>query len=286
MRVLVTGATGLIGRALVPALAREGHQGLVWARSIERTRNLLGADTEVLAANSGRDALREALQRSDAVINLAGESILGGRWTTARRRALRDSRVLLTQELVRAIAEANPRPRILISASAAGYYGDRGDELLNETSAAGAAEKAGLRVMILRTGVVLGGGGGALAQMLPLFRLGLGGPAGSGRQFMPWIHLRDLVSIIMTTLVDERYRGPVNTVAPAAVTNGEFVRALGRSLHRPAILPVPELALRVVFGDAAAVLLESQRVEPQRLRELGFAFQFPALERALADALR
>ena len=299
MRVLITGATGFIGRALVPLLRREGHQLIALVRSVERARSLLGAEVEAVALSAGTHALREALERSDAVVNLAGEAIMGGRWTEARRRVLVESRMQLTKQLVGAIAEARPRPKTLISGSAVGYYGDRGSEVLHESSsgstdflaqlcqdweaAARLAEDFGLRVMTLRTGVVLGRDGGAMAQMLPPFRLGVGGPVGSGRQYMPWIHLHDLVRVIATALSDDRYEGPVNGAAPEQATSREFAKALGRALHRPAVLPVPALALKVIFGEAAGVLLGSQRVEPRRLRELGFTYRFPMLDQAVAD---
>ena len=302
MRVLITGATGFIGRALVPLLRREGHQLIALVRSVERARSLLGAEVEAVALSAGTHALREALERSDAVVNLAGESIMGGRWTEARRRALVQSRVQLTQQLVSAIAEAQPRPKTLISGSAVGYYGDRGSEILLESSpgstdflaqvcqdweaAARLAEDSGLRVVTLRTGVVLGRDGGALAQMLLPFRLGVGGPVGSGRQYMPWIHLHDLVQVIAAALTDDRYKGPVNVAAPEQVTNRAFAKALGRALRRPAVLPAPALALRVIFGEAAGVLLGSQRIEPQRLRELGFTYRFPTLDHAVADIIQ
>jgi len=302
MRVLITGATGFIGRALVPLLRREGHQLIALVRSVERARSLLGAEVEAVALSAGAHAFREALERSDAVVNLAGESIMGGRWTEARRRVLVESRVQLTKQLVGAIAEARPRPKTLISGSAVGYYGDRGSEVLRESSpgstdflahlcqdweaAARLAEDSGLRVMTLRTGVVLGRDGGALAQMLLPFRLGVGGPVGSGRQYMPWIHLHDLVQVIAAALTDDRYKGPVNGAAPEQVTNREFAKALGRALRRPAVLPAPALALKVIFGEAAGVLLGSQRIEPQRLRELGFTYRFPTLDHAVADIIQ
>lgn len=302
MRVLITGATGFIGRALVPILRREGHQLIALVRSEERARSLLGTEVETVALSSGGHTLREALERSDAVVNLAGESIMGGRWTEARRRVLVESRVQLTKQLVSAIAEARPRPKTLISGSAVGYYGDRGSEVLHESSpgsndflarlcqdweaAAQLAEGSGLRVMTLRTGVVLGRDGGAIAQMLPPFRFGVGGPVGSGRQYMPWIHLHDLVRVITTALTADRYEGTVNGVAPEQATNREFASALGRALHRPAVLPVPALALKVIFGEAAGVLLGSQRVEPRRLRELGFTYRFPTLDQAVADIIQ
>jgi uncharacterized protein (TIGR01777 family) len=301
MRVFVTGATGFIGRALVPHLRREGHTVAAWIRSEDRARRALGADVELIRSDAGFDLLTRAVAGADAIVNLAGEPLIGKRWTTARRRVLEDSRVQVTKDLVWAIDAARTRPRVLISASAAGWYGDRGDERLSEQSppgddflagicrrwedAATAAQALGVRVVLSRTGVVLGRGG-ALAQMLPPFRLGLGGPIGSGRQYFPWIHQRDLVGFIAAALVDDRYRGPVNGVAPQETTSREFAAALGRALHRPAIVPVPAFALRLLFGDAAVVLLASQRVEPRALCERSFAFEFPKLDAALADLVR
>lgn len=299
MRVFVTGATGFIGRALIPLLQREGHSVVAWARSEARARGLLGAAVEVIPAQGGFTALVAALERCDAIVNLAGEPLIGGRWTDARRTLLQDSRITVTGDLVRAIAEARTRPRVLISGSAVGYYGDRADEPLTETSTGGdgflaclcqkwecaaqPAETLGLRVVRLRTGVVLGRAGGALAQMLTPFELGLGGPVGSGKQYLPWIHLHDLVKIIAVALVDDRYRGPVNGVAPEQATSRAFARALGRALHRPAMLPFPALALKAIFGQAATVLLASQRVEPRALEQRQFTFDFPTLDAALED---
>lgn len=301
MRVFVTGATGFIGRALVPVLRREGHAVVAWVRSEAQARGRLGAEVETLASTSGAGALTAALESCDAIVNLAGEPIMGGRWTDARRRILRGSRVALTQELVQALDAARKRPRVLISGSAVGYYGDRADAVLTEAStpgddflaklcqeweaAARPAESLGLRVATLRIGVVLGRDGGALAQMLPPFRLGAGGPVGSGAQYLPWTHLHDLVAIIARALVDERFRGPVNGVAPEPVRSRDFARALGRALRRPAVLPTPAIVLRAIFGEAATVLLASQRVEPVALRTLGFSFAFPTLDAALADIL-
>jgi uncharacterized protein (TIGR01777 family) len=207
--------------------------------------------------------------------------------------------VQVTKDLVRAIEAAPTRPRVLVSGSAVGWYGDRGDERLTEQStpgddflarlcrqweaAATAAQASGVRVVLSRTGVVLGRDGGALAQMLPPFRLGLGGPIGSGRQYLPWIHQQDLVAFLAAAVVDDRYRGPVNGVAPEEATSRTFAAALGRALHRPAILPAPAFALRALFGEAATVLLASQRVEPRALSDVGFDFAFPRLDAALAD---
>jgi len=299
MRVLITGATGFIGRALVPRLQRDGHTIVAWVRSESRARSLLGADVDLVPVSRGHDALAGALGRVDAVVNLAGEPLIGKRWTPQRRRVLEESRVGVTTDLVRAIAAATPRPRVLVSGSAVGWYGDRGGEPLTETSkpggdflahmcrdwenAARAAELSGVRVVLLRTGVVLGRNGGALAQMLPPFKLGAGGPIGNGRQYLPWIHLHDLVSAVAVMIADERYRGPVNGVAPEEATSRTFAAALGRALHRPAILPTPAFALRALFGEAATVLLASQRVAPAVLIGHGFTFAFPTLGAALAD---
>ena len=299
MRVFVTGATGFIGRALIPRLQRDGHAVVAWVRSPARARGLLGAEVELVHADTALDGLVAAIERCDAVVNLAGEPLMGGRWTAGRRAVLEDSRITVTEQLVRAMAEAKTRPRVFISGSAVGYYGDRADERLTEASSGGDdflarlcrrwesaaqdAERLGVRVVLLRTGVVLGRAGGALAQMLPPFQLGVGGPVGSGTQYLPWIHLHDLVKIIAVALVDDRYRGPVNGVAPEQATSRSFARALGRALHRPAILPVPALALKAIFGEAATVLLASQRVEPRALREHQFAFDFPTLDSALED---
>jgi uncharacterized protein (TIGR01777 family) len=299
MRIFITGATGFIGRALVPALRREGHDISVWARSVSRARGRLGAEIEPVDAAGGRTALIEAVGRADAVINLAGEPLMPARWTARRKAALRASRIGLTGDLVAAIEAAPSRPRVLISSSAVGYYGDRGDEPLVESStpgkgflseicqdweaAAHQATRLGVRVALIRTGVVLGRDGGALASMRPPFELGLGGPFGSGRQYLPWIHLHDLVAVIANALTDDRYVGPINGVAPGAVTVRDFVRALGRSLGRPAMLPMPAVLLRLLFGEAASTLLASQRVEPAALDTLGFRFAFPLVTGALAD---
>jgi uncharacterized protein (TIGR01777 family) len=297
MRILIAGATGFIGRALVPRLQRDGHAVVVWARSEQRALALLGTDIEVVSASAGHDALVAAVSRCDAVVNLAGETLLGRRWTPTRRAVLRASRVDVTAQLVSAIEAAGRRPRVLVSGSAVGFYGDRADEVLDETSSPrddflsqlcrdweAAAERAiasGVRVVRLRIGVVLGRAGGALMQMLPPFKACVGGPIGSGRQYFPWIHLHDLANLIAAVIDDDRYAGPVNAVAPDVVTSRMFARALGQALGRPAILPAPALALRAIFGQAAVVLLASQRVEPAVARRHGFVWAFPSLDDAL-----
>jgi uncharacterized protein len=304
MKVFLTGATGFLGRALTLALRREGHTVVAWVRSVERARVLLGDQAELVAMGSddaSLDAgLRAALTGCDAVVNLAGEPVLA-RWTAARRAALRTSRVDLTARLVRALERLERRPRVLVSGSAVGFFGARGDEPLTEASAVGSgflaqlcadweasarrAESLGVRVVLLRTGIVLGLDGGALTSMLPPFRLGGGGRIGSGRQRMPWIHVEDWVRCVCLALADARVQGPLNATAPEPPTNREFTRALARTLRKPAFLPVPPPALRLLFGGAASVLLESQRALPARLGELGFVHAFPTLEAALADLL-
>jgi uncharacterized protein (TIGR01777 family) len=300
MRILITGATGFIGRALTLRLLGDGHEVSAWVRSEARAKSLLDSGVRIVSAG-GTPALAAEVARSDAIVNLAGEPILGGRWTAARRQAIADSRISLTTAIADAIEHASPRPGVLVSASAVGYYGDRGDEPLDEQSppgndflaevclkweaAAMRAEKSGVRVFTPRFGVVLGADGGALAQMLPPFRFGAGGPIASGRQWMPWIHLFDLVEIIATALADSRYEGPAIAAAPHPVTNREFAQTLGHVLHRPSLLPVPGLALRALFGSGAAVLTSGQRVNPARLKELGFKWQFETLEAALRNIL-
>jgi uncharacterized protein len=301
MRVLVTGATGFIGRALTLRLLGGGHEVSAWVRNEEQARGQLGSDVRLAAASGGANALAAEMGRVDAVVNLAGESILGGRWTAERKAALWKSRVDLTNSLVSAIRQAQHRPTVLVSASAVGYYGDRGDELLDERSAPGSdflarlckaweeaalsAEPLGTRVFTPRFPVVLGLDGGALAQMLPPFKFGAGGPIGSGRQWMSWIQLFDLVEILAIALEDQRYQGPAIAAAPSPVTSREFARMLGRVLRRPSLLPLPAPALRMLFGEGASVLTSGQRVIPARLSELGFKWRFDSLELALRHIL-
>jgi hypothetical protein len=300
MRVLVTGATGLVGRALCLRLARDGHRVVAWVRSPERARALLGAGPDLVAADD-EAGLQAALAACDAVVHLAGENLFAGRWTARRKRALVDSRVALTERLVRAMAACGHPPRTLVAASAVGFYGERGDERLDESSrrgegflselcvrweaAAREAEAFGTRVVSLRIGMVLAAEGGALARLLPLFRLGGGGRLGSGRQHMSWIHLDDLLEMAVTALTDERWFAAVNATAPEPVTNAEFTRSLARALGRPALVPAPAPALRLALGEAAEVLLASQRVVPATAQALGFRFDHPTLDSALAAEL-
>jgi uncharacterized protein (TIGR01777 family) len=292
LRVAVSGAGGLIGSALVRAMVAEGHE-------IRRLVRRPSADrTEVSWDPTAGTVDAEGLEGLDAVVHLAGENIASGRWTAARKETIRASRVGGTRSLCDALARLEAPPGVIVSASAIGYYGDRGEELLDETSPPGkgffpgvgqaweaatsGAEKAGIRVVKLRIGVVLSGSGGALARMLPPFRLGLGGRLGSGRQYMSWIALDDLVAAIRFAIDTPSLRGPVNATAPEAVTNADFTRTLGRVLGRPTPFPIPGPALRVLAGGMAdEALLSSARVRPRRLQESGFRFLHPDLDGAL-----
>ncbi len=297
MRVVITGATGLVGRALVRRLAAP----IVLTRSPERAAAALPGVVARRWDPEAEPAPAEALAGADAVLHLAGEPIAAGRWTAERRRRIRDSRVIGTRRLVEGLGALDRRPAVLVSASAVGYYGDRGDEVLDERAAPGdgflaeicaeweaaaaAAVELGIRVVCVRIGVVLASGGGALAAMLTPFRLGLGGRLGGGRQWMSWVHVDDVAGLWLHAARTGSLRGPMNAVGPAPVTNADFTRALAGALHRPALLPVPSLALRAAFGDLAELLTASQRVLPVVAQGSGYAFEHPSLSGALAAAL-
>jgi uncharacterized protein (TIGR01777 family) len=287
MRVLVTGGTGLVGRPACDALRAAGHAVTIVSREPGR----------VPARAIGWDGLRAAMPETDAIVNLAGESVAGGRWTAARKAAIRASRIEATRALVDAAAAASPRPKVLVNASAVGYYGAHGDEPLDERAAAGTdflarvcveweaearrAEALGLRVVLLRVGVVLAPDGGALSAMLLPFRAGLGGPIGGGRQWMSWVHRDDVVGLLREAVANTEYAGPANATSPNPVTNRDFARALGRVLHRPAALPVPGIGLRLLMGEMATMLLTGQRVLPKAAERLGYTWQQPELPAAL-----
>jgi hypothetical protein len=299
MRVTVTGATGRIGERLVGALRERGDDVTVLSRDPDRARAALGVDAVAWQPES-EPAPAAALAGRDAVVHLAGEDV-AQRWNDDAKRRLRSSRELGTRNLVAGIAAAEPRPKALVSASAVGYYGARGDEPVPESEPPGsdflagvcvawereaeAAAELGLRVVRVRTGVVLDRGGGALAKMLPFFRLGIGGPVAGGSQYMPWIHVDDVVGIYLAALDGEGWEGPVNASAPEPVTNKTFSRALGRALRRPALAPVPALAIRALYGEMAEIVTKGQRVLPRRAQALGYAFAHPDLDEALRSAL-
>ena len=301
MQIVITGATGLVGRRLVERLKARGHGLRAWVRSPASAARTLGPEVELVDASGGSSAMRVAIADADAIVNLAGEPVIGRRWSAAQKQALRASRIGVTDLIVDAIAAA-PRPRVLVSTSAVGYYGDTGAREVDEHSPPGTdflaalssdweaaalrAEAHGTRVCIVRIGLVLGRDGGVLGTMMPPFRLGLGGPIGSGEQYFPWVHIDDLVGMQIAALERDDIHGPLLAVAPGIVTNGEFAAALGRALHRPAVLRVPGFALRLALGESATALLAGQRAVPRRTQALGLGFQFPELGPALADLIR
>lgn len=292
-RVLLTGGTGFIGHRLQSALVASGHTISVVTRTPQSHRTARSGVSYVPWPGD--------VARHQAIVHLAGEPLFARRWNAAVKDEIRRSRVESTRALVEAMGAAAQRPGVLVCASAVGWYGDRGDEELDERSAPGKgflaevcqaweaealrAEALGVRVVRVRIGVVLGPGGGALARMLLPFKLGAGGPIGSGRQWFPWIHARDLCELIVRAVDDPRFVGAVNGVAPEALTNRDFARRLGRALHRPAFLPTPAFALRLLLGEVTDVLLQSQRCAPRAALAAGFSFKFPTLEPALADIL-
>jgi uncharacterized protein len=299
--VTVTGATGLIGTRLVAALARRGDEVTVLSRHPGRAREQLGSGILAQAWDPlGAPAPTEALAGRDAVVHLAGEPV-AQRWSAAAKERIRTSRETGTANLVAGLRAADPRPGTLVSASGVGYYGPRGDEEIDESAAPGddflaqvcaaweraalAAGELGMRVAVVRTGVVLDPAGGALAKMLPPFRAGIGGPVAGGRQWTPWIHLDDLVGIYLAALDGDGWRGPLNGCAPQPATNRDLSKALGRALHRPAIAPVPRLALRALYGEMEQIVTTGQRAVPARPLALGYRFAHPQLDEALRSAL-
>jgi uncharacterized protein len=303
MRVLITGATGMIGLALADALRGRGDQVVALSRDPERGQRVLGEGAEVhpWADPESAPPPSEALAGADAVVNLLGEAV-AQRWTEAAKRRIRESRVSSTRMLVAGLMAAPPdeRPRALISQSATGYYGPRDDAPLDESASPGrdflagvttawegeATSAAGsMRVVCTRTGVVLSPRGGALAKMLPFFKLGIGGPVAGGRQYVPWIHLDDVVGGVLHCLDHDEASGPLNLTAPNPVTNAELARALGRVLGRPAVLPVPGTAVRLLYGEMAEIVTTGQRAIPAKLSDLGYTFRHPRIEAALADVL-
>lgn len=324
MNIVITGATGFVGRPLCAHLIGLGHRVTALSRDAARAGVTLGSQIESLEWGGGKDSSTDArastiesstagrtwktaVQESDAVIHLAGESVAGAKWTPEYKARIRASRVDSTKALVDTMRESDRRPGVLVSTSAIGYYGDRKDEDLTERSAPGddflahvsidweaearKAEALGVRVALMRVGIVLGPGG-ALEKMLhplPLpinpYKLGAGGPLGNGRQWMSWVHLDDVIGLYTWALDNVQVSGPVNVTAPTPVTSTEFAHALGKIFHRPALIPVPAFALQALLGEFAASLLGSQRVHPEVAQRLGYKFHYPQLEAALRAAL-
>jgi uncharacterized protein len=299
MKFLITGASGFIGTHLSAILLHRNHGVIGLARSL-RNKGFSHPKYRFIAADTTQPgSWQEALANVDAVVNLAGRPIFG-RWNEAVKTEIRESRILTTRHLVEGLPAG--KPVVLVSASGAGYYGNRGDEVLTEEAPAGddflarlaadwereahAAAAKGARVVVVRLGVVLGKGGGAMAQMIPAFKFGLGGPIGSGRQWLPWIHLEDLSAAMLFLIDHPEISGPVNLCAPEPVTNRDFAGALGRALNRPAFMPAPAFMVRMALGEFAAVLLGSQRAVSQKLLQHGFGFRHPDIQSAVDAIVR
>ncbi len=301
MKILVTGATGLIGRSLCRSLTGDGHTVIALSRSPRKPAGLAAAEVHQWDSQAGPPP-EAALDKVNAVINLAGEPIVARRWSSEQKKLIRDSRVITTRNLVGGLRSIDHKPGVLVNGSAVGFYGNRGDEELEETSPpglgfmsdicrewereGGLAGELGIRVVQVRTGVVLSAEGGALQKMIAPFKLGLGGRLGSGKQWFPWIHIEDIVGIFRHAIFTASLAGAMNGAAPEPATNSEFTRQLARALHRPAFFPVPKMALRALMGEMSEVLFVSQRVAPAAALASGYDFQFPILAPALDDLLR
>lgn len=296
--IAVTGGTGFLGRRFT----RQLTQPLILTRSPGKYVQVDEPSEPRFARWDSNEILDPAvLAGIQSVVHLAGEPIADGRWTTEKKQRIRDSRVIGTRCLVRSLAKMEVRPKVLVSASAVGFYGNRPKEILNENSEAGEgflpevceeweaealeAEALGIRVCTLRLGVVLDPNAGALEKMLPFFKLGIAGPLGTGRHFFPWVHVDDVVGLIMHCLHNEKVSGPVNAVAPDPINNLKFTRQLGKALHRPTLLPVPKFGLRLLYGEFAESLFDDQHVHPQVAIETGYRFQYPQISDALNDLL-
>lgn len=299
MNILVAGGTGFIGGRLLEALKRDGHAVTLLTRNAAKADCFRKIGCSILLWSD--PAWPKALESADAVINLSGEGVADARWSAARKEKILSSRVDSTRALVEAMKKAPVRPKVLVNASAVGFYGPRNDEGIDERSAAGRsflsevcvawerealkAEALGARVVLLRIGVVLGAGGGALTRMLLPFRLGLGGRLGSGEQWFPWVHVDDVVGLAREALTNTALKGPVNAVAPGSATNAEFTAALGRALHRPTIAAVPGFALKIILGEMSEMMLTGQRALPAAAQKAGYRFKYPQIKECLGEII-
>jgi len=300
MKILVCGATGLIGSSVCKLLSQDGHDVSATSRSATKSQGLAAKEVHQWDPQAGPPS-EQALEGVDAVVNLVGEPIDARRWSDEQKKLIRDSRVVTTRNLVDGLRSSRTKPAVLVNGSAVGYYGNRGDEILEETASPGhgfmsevclewereaqRATEMGIRSVQVRTGVVLSREGGALKKMLMPFKLGIGGRLGSGKQWFPWIHIDDIAGIFRHSTIDSSVAGPVNGVSPNLATNAEFTRALAESLHRPAFLPVPEMSLKVLLGEMSEVLFDSQRAVPSKAISTGYKFAHPDLSAALKDLL-
>ena len=303
MRTVIAGGTGLLGRPLATRLLAEGHDVVILTRGSARAGGVARARIVTWTPDGGTGSWAAEIDGASAVINLAGESIAGRRWSPSHKQRMRDSRLDATRSLVEAIRRASAPPPVFVSGSAVGYYGPHADEIVTEATPAGAdflasvcvqweaeaSRVTGLptRLVCLRTGLVLDKNGGALPQMLPPFKFGVGGPVGSGRQYWPWIHHDDWLALVLWAIDTPHASGPLNATAPVPVSNADFARALGRVLGRPALLPMPALALRLLLGEMAdALLLSGQRALPAKAEHLGFPFRYPRIDDAMRAIFR
>lgn len=300
MKVLVTGATGFIGKRVVKQLLNAGDEVVVLTRNVAKGAIRLGSQCEYYQWHDQHSVPPlEAFKGVNGVINLMGEGIADKRWDEEQKKRIYDSRIISTRNLVEGMKASKSSPKILVSASAVGIYGNRKDEDITESSPvaddflaqvckdweaeAFKASEAGIRVTVIRTGVVLGRGGGALKKMLPIFKLGVGGPVGNGEQFMSWIHVDDMAAMYIEALKNKSIEGVFNGTAPYPAKNKDFTKALGKALHRPTFLPAPTFALKIVFGEMSQVLLDGQRVLPTKFKEKHFRYKYPTLEMALKE---
>ena len=300
MKVMVAGASGFIGKELIKQLDDKGHEIVVLTRNHESARFNIPVHCEIVTWNPELNAVSpSSLKGIDAVINLAGEGIANGRWSPKRKREIIQSRVVSTRRIVDAMTSMNDKPKVFVSASAIGLYGDRGDELLNETSSKGEgflsevcqrwedetckAKTLGVRTVSLRIGMVLGHDGGALEKILPPFQLGVGGKLGNGSQWMSWIHIRDLVNMMIYSIENSSIGGAYNAVSPNPVNNIDFTKVLGKVLKKPVIFPVPKIILKIALGELSELLIGSQRVVAKKICDTGFEFKYPQLEKALKE---